>query len=180
MMRTAVLAFALTGSLAGGLAGQRLPLPQDAGAAYAAVLQALPLDLAGREVLVDPRASLSFMDNAAPVDVWEKHLHSTASDPAVLALDHRVQDMSWCAETVERSRCLGSTRQLHVTFSAPGMLGGFDVVVEATFVTRTSDERGAFLIQTWRYAFSRRDGGLTLQDRELLASGHGRVGGGRP
>jgi hypothetical protein len=177
MARMATLACALTACLAGGVAAQQPVWFEQATAAYTAVLQALPPDLAGREVLVDPRVSLSFLHEAAAVDVWEQHLRSSSHDTVVRVLDRNIAGLRYCADTPNRSRCLDSTQYVHVTFSAPVPVGNADLVVEATFVTRTFEDRTAFMIQTWRYTFTRSGRELTLTARERLASGHGRLGG---
>ncbi|CAN5627412.1 hypothetical protein BH23GEM9_BH23GEM9_05150 [soil metagenome] len=177
MTRMATLACALTVWLAGSVTAQQSVSFERATAAYAAVLQAIPPGLAGRDVLVDPRVSLSFLHEAAAVDVWEQHLRSNSPDAVVRALDRSIEGLRYCADTPNRSRCLDSTQHLHVTFSAPVPVGNADLVVEATFVTRTFEDRTAFMIQTWRYSFTGSGRGLTLTDRKRLASGHGRLGG---
>jgi hypothetical protein len=177
MASMATLACALTVWLAGGVTAQQSVSFEQATAAYVAVLQAVPPDLAGRDVLVDPRVSLSFLHEAAAVDVWEQHLRSNSPDAVVRALDRNIEGLRYCADTPNRSRCLDSTQWLHVTFSAPVPVGNAELVVEATFVSRTFEDRTAFMLQTWRYTFTRSGRELTLTARERLASGHGGLGG---
>jgi hypothetical protein len=176
MMRSAALVVVLTACLAEGLSGQQPVSLERARAVYTVVLESLPAEVAGREVLVDPRVARAFFDNAEPMEVWEQHLRSAASDPAVRSLEGAVEGLRYCADTPTRSRCLTSTRHVHVTFSTPVRTNDGSIVVEATFATRTFDDRNAFMIQTWRFSLVQGTRGLTLAEREFQGRGHGRLG----
>jgi hypothetical protein len=156
---------------------QRDPGDTEAGTIYRAVLQALPGLVGTREVVVDPRVSRSFSDGATAVEVWEHHLSTAAAHPVIEALHQSVPGLKYCADTVTRSSCLGSTRYVHVTFSRAQVAAGDTASVEVTLVTRTSDDSNAIDIHTWRYSFALRESGPQLVGRTMLVRGHGRMGG---
>jgi len=128
-----------------------------------------------REIAVDPRLSASFAEGAKIMDVWEQHLSRSESSPVVGLLRQRVPGIRVCPETAARSSCLRTADAVHVTFSAP-VLDDSTATVEATFITRTSDDSDSFDVQTWQYSFVMTPQGPASRGRELLARGHGRVG----